>query len=343
MPKTLDPWLSALPTTGGYPRISEPRRFQHEEGDYDAFYGNDPVDLECGRGAVELAMHHGVDMDGPALEIGCGTGRLSLGLVAEGAFPALLLTDPSPVFLQITTEKLLAANIDVSSTRYALLAAEDISLLPREMFSFIVLRSALHHVLCVDRFLEDAARALRPGGAIVFQEPCQEGYVLMGSMAQFLAPLCAAAGVSLAAADRDRVAAFMETMKFYARRDVDKAEAEDKHAFRVDELMTWARQAGLELTFTPNMTFEHVAHTLHGHSRPHGFRVFFRDYLKYCMGFEEPLLQLFDAHLGPYCDWIDSLCDAGAPPYMHGLFVARRPGPPHVSPRIDPACPASEK
>jgi hypothetical protein len=42
------------------------------------------------------------------------------------------------------------------------------------------------------------------------------------------------------------------------------------------------------------------------------------------MSFDDHLLARFDRHLGPYCDWLDGLSDAGSGPYLHGLFVARR-------------------
>lgn len=324
MAQEFNEWLAALPRRDGHACISEARRFQHDETAYDEQYGNEPDNLACGRGAAEFASECGIDANGPALEIGCGTGLMSLGLVDSRAFPAVLLTDPSPTFLGITEDKLSRAAVSMDTVHFGLLLGEDMHRLPPDMFALIAMRSALHHVLHVDQFLAAAARALRPGGALIFQEPCREGYVLMGAMAQFLPFLCAYAAKPLTDEQRAKADGFSKAMQFYARRDVDKSEAEDKHVFRVDDLMNWARSAGLSLQFRPNATFEHFAHPPESRSRPDRFRQFFYDYLKYCMSFDEPLMELFDRHLGPYCEWLDTLCDMGSAPYMHGVFLARR-------------------
>ncbi len=320
----LDQWLGTLPCSGQYPCISEPRRFKHDETQYDAQYGNQPVNLTSGHGVVNYVSEHGIDTNGPVIEIGCGTGRLSLGLVHQRAFPEVLLTDPSPVFLNITAEKLRTAKIRTDRVRYGLLMGEDVDRLPKDMFSMIVLRSTLHHILDIDRFIQCSARALRPGGALVFQEPCMEGYVQMGAMAQFLPALCEGAQVPLSDEQRKHVDMFQHTMQFYARRDMDKSKAEDKHLFRVDELMATAREAGLTLHFKPNTTFDHLAAKPSKRRAPDRFKKFFHEYLKYCMSWDEPLMELFNSHLAPYCDWLDGLCETGSPPYLHGVFLAQR-------------------
>ena len=149
-----------------------------------------------------------------------------------------------------------------------------------------------------------------------------EGFVLMGALAQFLPALSANTGAILTDAERSLIDQFTKVMHFYIRRDVDKTKAEDKHVFRVDELMKWASQAGLSLKFFPNVTFEHFAYPPWLRPKPDRFRTFFYDYLKFCMSFDEKMMQRFDELLGTYCDWIDDLCDAGSPPYLHGVFLA---------------------
>ena len=64
------------------------------------------------------------------------------------------------------------AGVDENGLCYALLMAEDVDRLPAESLSLIVMRSTLHHVLDVDRFIRHAARALRTGGVLSFEEPC---------------------------------------------------------------------------------------------------------------------------------------------------------------------------
>jgi len=133
-----------------------------------------------------------------------------------------------------------------------------------------------------------------------------------------------AKALGLSEEQKKHVELFQHTMQFYARRDMDKSEAEDKHLFRVDELMVSARGVGLTLHFRPNMTFDHLAAKPRKRPAPDRFKKFFHEYLKYCMSWDERLIELFNAHLAPHCDWLDGLCDTGSPPYLHGVFLAQR-------------------
>src|SRR4051812_12757159 len=95
---TLPPWLADLPQEDGHFHISRPRRFAHDEAKYDEQYNNQP-NLTVGKGV--LAAAHGADTSAPALEVGCGTGLVSLGIAAHSPYPLTILTDPSPAFLRI--------------------------------------------------------------------------------------------------------------------------------------------------------------------------------------------------------------------------------------------------
>jgi ubiquinone/menaquinone biosynthesis C-methylase UbiE len=322
--RSIDDWLASFPAEDGFAHVSAPRRYAHDEAKYDAQYASDPANLVVGRGLITLLGRTGADFSGPALEIGCGTGLVSLGLAAEDAYPLALLTDPSPEFLRITRDKVRAHGFDEGRVRWGVLTAEEIDRLPAGMFSLIVLRSTLHHVANVERFLRDASRALAPGGVLTFQEPCQEGYVLMGALAQFL-PLCAErAGRALTPEQQGHVTRFVNSMKFYSRRDVDKSRAEDKHLFRVDELMRWGASCGLGVEFLPNMAYEYYSFPEVNRPGPDAFTPFFRGYARYCMSWDEGLMRLFDELLTPYCAYIEDIKGPGGPPYLHGVFLCRK-------------------
>lgn len=320
---TLD-WLSALPTTPeGFAEISAARPFLHDEALYDAQYADEP-DLDRGRGVVALLRGLRADFSRAALEVGCGTGTLSLGLAAAKAFPAVLLSDPSPAFLELTKKKLEEARVDTSRVRFAVLLAEDIGRLPDGAFSLVVLRSALHHVLHVDAFLSDAARTLVKGGVVAFEEPCAEGYVLMGTLAKFLPLLGETAGRKLTDAQLSAVEVFTNAMRYYARKDVDKADGEDKHIFRFRELSSLGARVGLTVEFFPNVTFDDCATGRPSKEQPTSFFRFFHDYLKFCMSWDEELLGLVDERLLPYCEDLELLAKQGRGPEMHGVFVCRK-------------------
>lgn len=327
LPATLDipAWLARLPQEDGFFHISRPRRFAHDEEKYDEQYNNQP-NLQVGKGV--LAAVEGSDTSGPALEVGCGTGLVSLGLAAGSPYPLTILTDPSPAFLKLTRRKMEGAGIDTGKTAFAVLTGEELDLLPAAELSMLVLRSTLHHVLDVEKFIADAARALRPGGAITFQEPCMEGYLLMGSLVRFLPVLAERAGTPLTPQQASWVTGFADTMKFYARRDLDKSTAEDKHLFRVDELMKLGERRGLSLEFLPNTTYDALSvdagAVRAGKAGRDTFTHFFRQYARYCMSWDEGLMALFDKHLAPHGRYIEEASAGDSGPYLHGVFVGRK-------------------
>jgi ubiquinone/menaquinone biosynthesis C-methylase UbiE len=314
-------WLGALPRQGEDLLISPAQSFAHNETDYDRQYGVEPLNYAPGQGLVEAYRQFGGDFSAPALEIGCGTGLMSLGLVAQHSFPHTLLTDPSPAFLRITRNKLLRAQAPIGKTAFAILSADHMDRLPEKTFSLIGMRSVLHHVIDVERAIHATARTLQPGGMMVMEEPCFEGAVVMATIAQFMPTVVKLAGEEASPAMVAKVKFFTDTMKFYCRRDLDKSLEEDKHIFRVDELMKLAGQAGLSLEFCPNRTFYHWSPGLPFNTEGESFTSFFRDYFKYCMAFDEAFLALYDKHLAPYTKWIDELAMKNNGPYMHGVFV----------------------
>lgn len=320
----LPQWLSRLPAEDGFPQISTPRRYAHDETNYDAYYSNDPANLTVGRGVVQACREAGGSFDGPALEIGCGTGLVSLGLAEQNAYPLTVITDPSPEFLRITQKKVRAHSISEDRLCFAVLMGEEIGRVPAREFSLVALRSTLHHILDVDKFITDAARALRPGGILTFQEPCMEGYILMGALVQTLPGLARAAGRPLNPGQESTVRAFAQTMAYYSRRDVDKTNAEDKHLFRVDELMKSAADAGVTLRFFPNLTYDRWALPPRERGGPERFSDFFRAYAKYCMAWTDDLIALYDHFLAPQAAYVDEASGGGSGPYMHGVFVGKK-------------------
>lgn len=316
-------WLELFPLEGNYFCISSPKQYAHDETKYDEQYRSEAPDKRSGEGLVNLLRQKNADFGGPAIEIGCGTGHLSVGLASSGAYPEVVLTDPSPLFLDITAEKMAKAGGELSTAYFAVLKAEEIDRLPQNEFSLIALRSVLHHVSEIDKFIHDAALSLRPGGALVFQEPCMEGYVLMGAMAQFLPLVLGEKGIKLNKAQVAQLDGFVKTMQFYARRDVDKSEAEDKHLFRVDEIMKICSLNGLEAEFIPNLTYEDFSEPEQTENRQISFYAFFHDYLKYCMSFDAALMEHFNKYFRSYCSFIEELSLKANGPYMHGVFVCR--------------------
>ena len=171
---------------------------------------------------------------------------------------------------------------------------------------------------------------------------------MMGSMAQFFPQTAQAAGEPLNAEQLAKVDLFVRTMQFYARKDVDKSQAEDKHLFRVDELMEFGAECGLVVKFHPNVGYRYFSvppsergptegfragvkravkqkyRALTGTRMPGWFRRFGHKYVKESMGWDAPLADMFDRHMGRFFDFVDESSKGGRVPYLNGTFVFRK-------------------
>jgi ubiquinone/menaquinone biosynthesis C-methylase UbiE len=324
---TLNELLQKFPQRDGIFAISEPRFFQHPEENYDAQYGNDAVNLEShrdeGNALIDLCEQSGADLSLPVLEIGCGTGRLSLSLALPGRLPEILMTDPSPAFCGITARKFSRITTPGTETKIAILMAEDLRKLPQNTFSLIVLRSVLHHILDIRRFFFACADLLAPGGILLCEEPFYDGYVVMGAMTQFMPDILKGQGVVLTEKQLTTINALTDTMRFYARRDLDKSECEDKHLFRVDELMRICQKCGLRFEIFPNRVFANIEHR-HEPLPEQYFERFYFDYLKYAMAWDQELISLFERHCKKYFEFFNVLSTGGAMPYTYGAFLCQK-------------------
>jgi len=322
-PVSFQDWISTLPKWHGLLQLSPERPYAHAEEAYDTQYGVTAGEPEEGQGLCALLQTHGVDTSGPALEIGCGTGRLTFGLAQHYPGPDFLITDPSQAFLRLTQGQFGSGEGYPTRLHFAVLNADDMGSLPPGLFSLITMRSTLHHILGVEGFVAACARALRPGGALVMgAEPCEYGYVLMGAVGQTIAPALAAAGVEVPPAWKEKLASFTDTIRFYCRRDIDKTTAEDKHLFNPHEMADLGEAHGLRLRFLANATFSDYAPPYQ--SEFVSFSVFFMNYLKYCMLFDEEFLKLIRRHLRTQLRYIDDCYRSHTGPAITGVYLLRK-------------------
>ena len=64
--------------------------------------------------------------------------------------------------------------------------------------------------------LNEAARILSKNGVLLCAEPCYEGHVIMGILAQFIPMVFQQAGEELDIELKDSISHFIKTMEFYA-------------------------------------------------------------------------------------------------------------------------------
>ncbi|HVS43810.1 MAG TPA: class I SAM-dependent methyltransferase [Candidatus Dormibacteraeota bacterium] len=322
-PQGLTRWLSRRPGDDGIRELSAPHSFGGDEAGEAAYADQFSVDDayidSVSRGLRRVLDDLHADRSGAALELGCGTGIFSRSLVRTGLYPVYVLTDMSPRFLRLTRDHLAAQN--GAAVEYVVLSTEDIRRWPRRSLSLIALRYVLHHVLDWRGFLDTAARRLRPGGVLTFEEPCSDGYLLQMMLVDVLRrlPEVAESGEQV----RRDLDFFVSTTKWYLSTGVDKAPSEDKHVFRVSEVVDVCRRAGLAVRFYPNLGYDALA------TRDEPVRTYFVDEFRHNLrvnfGFGEETMAMFERHLAPVCAGIADLSGLTMGPYVKGVFACRRP------------------
>jgi len=321
----VDRWLAGLDQADGIHLVSPPRPFFHDEAAFDAGLRLHKSLEAIGAGLITQLHKEGCDFTLPALEIGCGGGALSIGLARHGTFPRLVLSDPSPAFLAILRRRLAEQGIDTPALRYALMAAEEIDQLPAEGFGLIALRHTVHHILDVEGFLKRAATALRPGGFLAFEEPCAEALILMAALCKLLPGTATAESLNPTPQQLEQNDLFCRTIEFYARRDIDKSQAEDKHVFRTDEMIETGRRAGFEVRAFPNRAFDFWNQPEEEQRvAPDYFSRSFRGYLEHVIGFGSAFGELWEKTLGEAAAFVDRCASGGTGPYYLTTFLCRK-------------------
>ena len=103
------------------------------------------------------------------LEIGAGTGGLTVGMLEGANIGTAIVTDISPKMLERCRDKVRAFEIE-TPVLYATNNGEDLNV-KDESFDLVVAYFCVHHILDYQNFLASCYRALRPGGQAVFVEP----------------------------------------------------------------------------------------------------------------------------------------------------------------------------
>lgn len=152
------------------------KRTALEDVDYDQRAGyNDSMFRQIGlqwKAVFDVAK---IDVDGKdLLEIGAGTGALTLAILHSFSPRKVFATDISIQFLQLALnraegdQRLIAVRCDCN----------DLPVLDGSI-DIIVGRSILHHLIDYDKVLKQCARILRPGGTAIFFEPLISGKLVI--------------------------------------------------------------------------------------------------------------------------------------------------------------------
>lgn len=118
--------------------------------------------VRCCRRAALIAHAAGLDREGKALEIGCGTG-LFTEMFAHSAMKITAVDISQPLID-------LAAKRGISSNRVEFVCARFEDIRSNATFDAVIGSSVLHH-LEVEQSLEKIFQLLKPGGRLAFAEP----------------------------------------------------------------------------------------------------------------------------------------------------------------------------
>jgi SAM-dependent methyltransferase len=322
--EALDQWIAGFPETDGIHHLSSARSFggtDAGEEDYaQQFAVADEYIERLANGIAYVLRLADADSSHGALEIGCGTGIFTRGLVKATTYPAYYISDMSPRFVE-GTRFALDGHSPNKPVQYLVLSSEAFDLWPEGSLSLIALRYVLHHVLDWQQFIRHASRLLVPGGMLVIEEPCTDGYLLQAMLMKALQ-----ASVNPGACSeqtRAEIDFFISTILWYLRTDVDKSDSEDKHLFQPTQLFALGQELGLRTRAYQNLGFDTVA----GGQQPSRtyFEDEFRHNLKVNFGFGDETMKLFETHLVPVCAPLQSVAGASNGPFIKGVFTFSKP------------------
>lgn len=209
------------------------------------------------------------------LEIGCGTGNLTLGLSENPQIEYCTAVDIAYSFLQTNRKKL---DMYSSGAEKVTLMCANVEELPFDDNSFdaIIGNSFLHHIYDYADLLKRLHRILKPGGSVVFSEPCQQGKSLIA----FFLSIMIRQDKTLGKKDKVFTSQDVEVIEngihvLTREQYVDKIgrpeikkDMEDKHIFDSDDIMRLSSEIGfsecrLLNTGTPANGYRHfVINTL---------------------------------------------------------------------------------
>jgi len=284
-------WFHSLPQQQGLAIISPDQGYFHQEDQYDEQYTNLALDLSRADPLIRFFDQYHINSPiSVVLDLACGPGTLTLGLASCYPNAFVIGADASSSFLKISLEKVSQIQPNISSNLHWLrLNDQDLCQLPKDLFDLVTIRSGLHHFVDWRMCMKDLSRLLSKNGILAIFEPKADFFIYTELL---LSALSSYHCESLPQEGIDFIDLFSRTASFYIQQEVDKSQAEDKHAFFVEDLVNCAHQCNLRLICA-------------GHEYSPPFSKSCRDYLQYCMSAPQSILLAYDAYLGKHLDILD--------------------------------------
>jgi ubiquinone/menaquinone biosynthesis C-methylase UbiE len=209
------------------------------------------VDLPASRALfahLQQLSDGALDRLGDVLEVGAGTGLLTMGMLDSCSFERAVITDISPEMLAVCRSRVLTHLKAVHDKVFFATYAAGAQVFADQSFDFCTAHSVLHHILDYRGFLAGMCKVLKPGGVAMYSEPGAPYHEAMSrAMGDSLCDLIARGQVECAAMDAVRIAGLVTDIRFRLAFPDDLAAIEtleEKHIFTRDALVDAARDAG---------------------------------------------------------------------------------------------------
>lgn len=128
------------------------------------------------------------------LELGAGTGSITIGMLSDDSTKAAIISDVSRGMLNICMKKIKS----LSARRHQLVLF-DANAIPfaADQISLVVGNSVLHHLESFENTLAECHRVLQPGGACIFGEPILDTHTLGSLFASLVIKIAGLTGREL--------------------------------------------------------------------------------------------------------------------------------------------------
>lgn len=194
------------------------------------------IEGACGRARFIRTHAQQPLPQGTALDLGCGTGNLTMALRVEGLAEKCIGLDISPAMIGIARQKAQA----FTGCEFVVGTVNPLPF-PDATFDLCVGDAVLHHILDVQACLAEVYRVLKPGGLATFNEPSRDGYAFFELMIRSVA--------GTGSRQDESIRQYLEFLQFVREHAGDRAALEayplpDKHVFSEMVLQHLATQSG---------------------------------------------------------------------------------------------------
>lgn len=216
-----------------------------EEIDYNKIHGIDEKTIRHIYAGWKNVFAQYLPLNARVLEIGSGTGALTIGMAQSGDFEEVAATDVSLKFLLGVKHQLK----HLSNIEYVVCDGNNPPFAPSQ-FDIVVGRSILHHLIDYKTTLARCKSMLKDGGVAIFFEPVLQGKAIIALMIDLMLKMDRSFRLKVFTKEETKKLEHLvrhQTKSAWLPFSVERySQMEDKYIFHVEEM----KELGRELGFT---------------------------------------------------------------------------------------------